>query len=97
MTTHQWTTHTPMNRARDILWTLHFSSAFLSPDVNSRAELLTSPLAYAVGSGIIKLTNTCIYHEFTYLILKAQCQLLSDVIFSTETFKNFLKIWLTMS
>ena len=51
-------THTPMNRARDICWTLDFASAFLSPGVNSRAELVPSPRAYArtalhaVGSGI---------------------------------------------
>ena len=34
-------THTPC--ARDIWWTLDFASAFLSPDVNSRAELVPSP------------------------------------------------------
>jgi hypothetical protein len=49
------TTHTPC--ARDIWWTLDFASAFLSPGVNSRAELVPSPRAYArnvaVGSAII--------------------------------------------
>jgi hypothetical protein len=40
-------THTPMNRARDNWWTLDFASAFLSPGVNSRGELVPSPLAYA--------------------------------------------------
>jgi hypothetical protein len=43
----EMTTHTPMNRASDIWWTLDFTSAFLSPGVNSRAELLPSPRAYA--------------------------------------------------
>jgi hypothetical protein len=41
------TTHTPMNRARDNWWTLDFASAFLSPCVNSRGELVPSPRAYA--------------------------------------------------
>jgi hypothetical protein len=41
------TTHTPMNRARDVWWTLDFASAFLYPGVNSRAELVPSPRAYA--------------------------------------------------
>jgi hypothetical protein len=39
------TTHTPC--ARGIWWTLDFASAFLSPGVNSRAELVPSPRAYA--------------------------------------------------
>jgi hypothetical protein len=43
----EMTTHTPMNRARDIWWTLDFASAFLSPGVNSRGELVPSPGAYA--------------------------------------------------
>jgi hypothetical protein len=38
----EMTTHTPMNRARDIWWTLDFASAFLSPGVNSRGELVPS-------------------------------------------------------
>jgi hypothetical protein len=33
--------------ARDIWWTLDFASAFLSPGVNSRPELVPSPRAYA--------------------------------------------------
>jgi hypothetical protein len=37
----EMTIHTPC--ARDIWWTLDFASAFLSPDVNSRAELVPSP------------------------------------------------------
>jgi hypothetical protein len=41
----EMTTHTPC--ARDIWWTLDLASAFLSPDVNSRLELVTSPRAYA--------------------------------------------------
>ena len=36
-----------INRARDIWRTLDFVSAFLSPGVNSRAELVPSPRAYA--------------------------------------------------
>jgi hypothetical protein len=46
----EMTTHTPMNRARDIWWTLDFASAFLSPGVNSRAELVPSSWAYARNS-----------------------------------------------
>jgi hypothetical protein len=46
----EMTTHTPMNRARDNWWTLDFASAFLSPGVNSRGELVPSPRAYA-GNG----------------------------------------------
>ena len=53
----EMTTHTPC--ASDIWWILDFPSAFLSPGVNSRAELIPSPRAYtpgtalrAVGSGI---------------------------------------------
>jgi hypothetical protein len=41
----EMTTHTPC--ARGIWWTLDFASAFLSPCVNSRAELVPSPRAYA--------------------------------------------------
>jgi hypothetical protein len=41
----EMTTHTPC--ARDIWWTLDFASAFLSPGVNSRTELVPSPRAYA--------------------------------------------------
>jgi hypothetical protein len=41
----EMTTHTPC--ARDIWWTLDFATAFLSPGVNSRAELVPSPRAYA--------------------------------------------------
>jgi hypothetical protein len=41
----EMTTHTPC--ARDIWWTLaDFASAFLSPGVNSRTELVPSPRAY---------------------------------------------------
>jgi hypothetical protein len=40
-------THEPQSRARDTWWALDFASAFLSPGVNSRAELVTSPRAYA--------------------------------------------------
>jgi hypothetical protein len=36
------TTHTPMNRARDIWWTLDFASVILFPGVNSRGELVPS-------------------------------------------------------
>jgi hypothetical protein len=36
------TTHTPMNHARDIWWTLDFASAILFPGVNSREELVPS-------------------------------------------------------
>jgi hypothetical protein len=43
----EMTTHTPMNRSRDIWWTLDFASAFLSPGVNSRVELVPSRRAYA--------------------------------------------------
>jgi hypothetical protein len=43
----EMTTHTPMNHARDIWWTLDFASAFLSPVVNSRVELVPSRRAYA--------------------------------------------------
>ena len=43
----EMTTHTPMNRVRDIWWTLDFASAFLSPGVNSRGELVPSHGAYA--------------------------------------------------
>jgi hypothetical protein len=39
----EMTTHTPC--ARDIWWTLGFASAFPSPGVNSRTELVPSPLA----------------------------------------------------
>jgi hypothetical protein len=39
----EMTTHTPC--ARDIWWTLDFASAFLSPGVNSRTELVPSPRA----------------------------------------------------
>jgi hypothetical protein len=38
----EMTTHTPMNRARDIWWTLDFASAILSPGVNSRGGLVPS-------------------------------------------------------
>jgi hypothetical protein len=51
----EMTIHTPMNRARDNWWTLDFASAFLSPGVKSRGELVNSPRTYArngVGSGI---------------------------------------------
>jgi hypothetical protein len=41
----EMTTHTPC--ARDIWWTLDFASAFLSPGVNSRTELVLLPRAYA--------------------------------------------------
>jgi hypothetical protein len=58
----EMTTHTTMNRARDIWWTLDFASAFLFPGANSRAELVPSPRAYtpgmalrAVGLGTIAL------------------------------------------
>jgi hypothetical protein len=44
----EMTTHTPC--ARDIWWTLDFASAFLSPGVNSRAELVPSPRANARNS-----------------------------------------------
>jgi hypothetical protein len=43
----EMTTYTSMNRARDIWWTLDFANACLSPGVNSRAELVPSPRAYA--------------------------------------------------
>ena len=41
--TSEMTTQTPC--ARDIWWTLDLASAFLSPGVNSRAELVPSPRA----------------------------------------------------
>ena len=56
----EMTTHTPMNRTRDNWWTLDFASAFLSPGVNSRGELVPRPglapgtALRAVGSGITK-------------------------------------------
>jgi hypothetical protein len=41
--------------ARDHWWTLDFANAFVSPGVNSRAELVPSPRAYARnGSGKIR-------------------------------------------
>jgi hypothetical protein len=46
----EMTTHTPC--ARDIWWTLDFASAFLSPGVNSRTELVPSPRAYYPRPGI---------------------------------------------
>jgi hypothetical protein len=56
----EMTTHTPMNSARDIWWTLDFASAFLSPGVNSRAELVPSPRAYArSGTKFVKLVILC--------------------------------------
>ena len=36
-----------VTHARDHWWTLDFANAFLSPGVNSRAELEPSPRAYA--------------------------------------------------
>jgi hypothetical protein len=36
-----------LTHARDRWWTLDFANAFLSPGVNSRAELVPSPRAYA--------------------------------------------------
>jgi hypothetical protein len=36
-----------MTHARDHWWTLDFANAFLSPGVNSRAELLFLPRAHA--------------------------------------------------
>jgi hypothetical protein len=61
----QWDdTHTPC--ARDHCWTLDFANAFLSPGVNSRAELVPSPgltpgtALRAVGSGISKTPARCI-------------------------------------
>jgi hypothetical protein len=36
-----------VTHARDHWWTLDFANAFLSQGVNSRAELVPSPLAYA--------------------------------------------------
>jgi hypothetical protein len=49
---HQWDQWgwPPINGepcARDTWWTLDFASAFFSPGVNSRAELVPSPRAYA--------------------------------------------------
>jgi hypothetical protein len=41
----EMTTHTPC--ARNIWRTLDLASAFLSPGVNSRTELVSSPRAYA--------------------------------------------------
>jgi hypothetical protein len=55
---HPPNTPTPLvTHARDHWWTLDFANAFVSPGVNSRAELFLSPRAYArngapVGSGI---------------------------------------------
>jgi hypothetical protein len=46
MTTHR-TTHSNPGHARDHWWTLNFANAFVSPGVNSRAELVPSPRAYA--------------------------------------------------
>ena len=44
-----------VTHARDHWWTLNFANAFLSPGVNSRAELVPSGMALrAVGSGNIK-------------------------------------------
>jgi hypothetical protein len=52
---HPWTVSHAF--VRDTWWTIDFASAFLSPGVNSRAELVPSPRACArngaVGSGII--------------------------------------------
>jgi hypothetical protein len=36
-----------VTHARDHWWTLYFANAFLSPGVNSRAELVPSPRSYA--------------------------------------------------
>jgi hypothetical protein len=45
---HPPNTPTPLvNHARDHWWTLDFANAFVSPGVNSRAELVPSPQAYA--------------------------------------------------
>jgi hypothetical protein len=60
MTTHSKRTVT---HARDHGWTSYFANAFLSPRLNDRAKLLSSPRAYAgkalhaVGSGICQRTN----------------------------------------
>jgi hypothetical protein len=44
MTTHSTSLVT---HSRDHWWTLDFANAFVSPGINSRAELVPSPRAYA--------------------------------------------------
>jgi hypothetical protein len=60
------TTHTPMNRARDIWWTLDFASAILFPGVNSRGELIPSHGAsrrrlgdYSIASSKLDFETFC--------------------------------------
>jgi hypothetical protein len=43
----EWHIFIVSNLFRDIWWTLDFASAFVSPGVNSRTELVPSPRAYA--------------------------------------------------
>lgn len=60
------TTHAPWNMpcARDYWWTSDFANAFLSPGVNSRAELVPSPRAYARnGASRRWLGENCFCHR----------------------------------
>jgi hypothetical protein len=41
-----------VTHARDHWWTLDLANAFVSPDVNSRAELVPSPRAYAPNGAL---------------------------------------------
>ena len=67
----EMTTHTPC--ARDIWWTLDFASAFLYPGVNSRAELVPSPRAYARNGAPRRWLGDKLEHCNIILFGRAKC------------------------
>jgi hypothetical protein len=68
----EMTTHTPINRARDIWWTLDFASAFFSPGVNSRAELVPSPRAYARNGAPRSWLGEYCEYQWIFIVLTAK-------------------------
>jgi hypothetical protein len=64
-----------VTHARDHWWTLDFANAFVSPGVNSRAELVPSPQAYARNGAPRRWLG-----EYFFIFWKSTMWLVSDTI-----------------
>jgi hypothetical protein len=61
-----------VTHARDHWWTLDFANAFVSPGVNSRAELVPSPRAYARNGAPRRWLGDKRYVDDTPVLIKSK-------------------------
>ena len=74
-------------------WTLDFASAFLSPGVNIRAELVPTPRANArnaVGSGMIKIVNWAIQNTRIQLFIQIPPVFNTFLLGNKEKYKSLV-------